>query len=91
MSDAAVQKQWCVYILRCGDGTLYTGITNDLDARTAAHNVGKGAKYTARRAPVRVVYSEPAQGRSEASKREYVVKQLSRVEKIALIKGEHGV
>lgn len=85
MSDAAAQKQWCVYILRCGDGTLYTGITNNLDARVVAHNAGKGAKYTKTRRPVTAVYSEPSEGRSGASKREYAVKRLTRAEKMQLL------
>jgi len=76
---------WHVYILRCGDGTLYTGIARDLAKRVAVHNSGKGAKYTARRLPVKLTYSEEAENRSAASKREYAIKQLSRSEKLALI------
>ncbi len=78
-------NKWCVYILRCADGSLYTGITNDLDKRIKAHNDGLGAKYTKPRRPVKLAYQEPAANRSAASKREYVVKQLSRIEKLALI------
>tara|TARA_R110002020_G_scaffold200217_2_gene402324 strand:- start:527 stop:769 length:243 start_codon:yes stop_codon:yes gene_type:complete len=76
---------WHVYILRCGDDTLYTGIARDLEKRVAVHNSGKGAKYTARRLPVKLTYSEEAENRSAASKREYAIKQLSRAEKLALI------
>lgn len=78
-------KQWIVYIVRCKDDTLYTGITNDLAKRLKAHNNGTGARYTKNRGPVELVYSEPAADRSAASKREYAVKQLSRAEKLDLI------
>lgn len=81
-------KQWCVYIVRCKDSTLYTGITNDLVKRLQAHDNGTGAKYTKKRGPVELVYSEPAADRSAASKREYVIKQLSRAEKLDLIAGD---
>lgn len=76
---------WCVYILRCSDNTLYTGITNNLEKRIAAHNSGKGAKYTKSRRPVKLVYSENCADRSAASKREYAIKQLRRAEKEKLI------
>ncbi len=79
-------NKWCVYILHCADGSLYTGITNNLDKRVKAHNDGLGAKYTKPRRPVKLAYQEVAADRSAASKREYVVKQLSRAEKQALIK-----
>ena len=74
-----------VYLLRCADDTLYTGSTNDLDARELAHNTGRGARYTAGRRPVRVVYSETHESRSAALRREYQLKRLSRAEKEALI------
>ena len=80
-------NKWCVYIVRCADGTLYTGITNNLDKRLQAHNNGAGAKYTKNRRPIVLVYSEAAADRSTASKREYVIKQLSRTQKLALISG----
>lgn len=73
------------YILRCADGTLYTGWTNDLDHRLAAHNEGKGAKYTKTRLPVELVYFEEFDTKQEAMSREYYIKQLSRTEKIKLI------
>lgn len=79
------EKEWHVYILRCSDGTLYTGISNDLDRRIGEHNKGMGAKYTKGRGPVRLVYQESADNRSEASKRELEIKSLTRSEKLMLI------
>ena len=78
-------KQWYVYILRCSDGTLYTGSTDDVARRAQVHNSGKGAKYTRCRIPVEVVYSEVCESYSAALKREYAIKQLSRKEKLKLI------
>ena len=75
---------WWVYILRCGDGTLYTGITDDLSRRLAAHRAGKGAKYTRGRGPLAVAYLEEQPDRSAASKREWAIKRLARAEKEAL-------
>lgn len=75
-----------VYILRCADGTLYTGWTNDLDRRLAAHSAGRGAKYTRARLPVELVYSETLPTREEAMSREWHIKHLPREEKLALIK-----
>lgn len=74
-----------VYILRCRDGTLYTGSTNDVDRRAAVHNSGKGAKYTRDRTPVEVVYREACADKSAALRREHEIKQLARAEKLALI------
>lgn len=81
------QAPWQVYILRCADGSLYTGIARDLERRVAEHNGagGAGASYTRSRRPVRLVYSEGADNRSAASRREYEIKQLSREDKLALI------
>ena len=78
---------WQVYIARCIDGTLYTGIARDVDKRIAEHNAdkGAGANYTRARRPVVLVYQETAADRSTASKREYQIKQLSRAEKLALV------
>lgn len=76
---------WFIYILRCADGSLYTGVTNDLDKRLAAHNAAKGAKYTVARLPVELVWSETASDRGVALRREYEIKQLPRIEKIHLI------
>ena len=78
-------KQWCVYILRCGDDTLYTGATDDFEKRLAAHRSGKGAKYTRGRAPLEPVYLEQCADMSAALKREYAIKQLTRAQKLALI------
>jgi len=80
-----VGPQWCLYILRCADGSLYTGITNDLATRLDLHNRGKGAKYTRGRTPVELTYTEPCADRSSASKREYAVKRLSLEQKLRLI------
>ncbi|MBF9297405.1 MULTISPECIES: GIY-YIG nuclease family protein [Mammaliicoccus] len=74
------------YILECKDQTLYTGYTTDLDRRLKVHNEGKGAKYTKVRRPVKLVYHETFDNKSEALKREYALKQLSRKQKLALIK-----
>ena len=73
------------YILECADGTLYTGWTNDLDKRLAAHNAGKGGKYTRTRRPVKMVYAEAHEDKRHAMQREYRIKQLSRTEKLALL------
>ena len=78
---------WYVYLLRCGDGTLYTGVTTDLTRRVTAHNSGKGAKYTRGRQPLELVYRESCENHSQALKREWEVKQLTRQEKEALIAG----
>ena len=75
-----------VYIVQCKDDTLYTGWTNHLDARIQAHNDGKGAKYTKARRPVRLVYFEEFETKQEAMKREYEIKQLSRQQKLELVK-----
>ena len=69
-------SDWHVYILRCADGTLYTGIATDVDARLAVHNAGKGAKYTRGRLPVALVYRETAETHSTALKRELAIKRL---------------
>lgn len=73
------------YILKCADGTLYTGWTNDLDRRLAAHNAGKGGKYTRSRRPVSLIYYETYDTKEEAMRREWAIKQLSREEKLELI------
>ena len=74
-----------MYILRCYDGSLYTGWTTDLEHRVKAHNEGKGAKYTRSRRPVQLVYHEEFGTKSEALKREAAIKRLSREEKLTLI------
>ena len=78
-------NDWSVYMLRCADDTLYTGIAKDLSARLATHNAGKGAKYTRARRPVHLVWSEAAEDRSAATKREIAIKKLNRARKLALI------
>lgn len=78
-------KKWFVYILRCGDGTLYTGMTDDVFRRVQIHNSGKGAKYTRGRTPVEAVYTEECESYSAALKREYAIKRLTRQQKMALI------
>lgn len=80
-----METSWYLYILQCGDGSLYTGITTDVDKRFAQHQCGKGAKYTRGRGPLTVVYRESCGGHSAALKREYYIKTLSRDEKLAMI------
>ncbi len=78
-------RDWFVYLARCRDGTLYAGITTDLEARIAAHNTGKGAAYTRARLPVVLVYAEPAGDRSAALRREAAIKRMSRTDKLRLV------
>ena len=80
-----MEKKWYLYILRCGDGSLYTGITTDVPARLEAHRCGKGAKYTRGRTPLELVYRETCGTHSHALKRELEIKKLSRQEKQLLI------
>lgn len=75
---------WYVYMLRCADGTLYTGITDNVDKRLAAHRAGRGAKYTRGRGPLELVYCEQQADKSSALRREIAIKRLSRAEKLAL-------
>lgn len=74
------------YILKCRDGSLYTGWTTDLERRLKEHNSGKGAKYTKSRRPVMLVYYETFDTKEEAMKREYAIKQLRRKDKLKLMK-----
>jgi putative endonuclease len=76
---------WFVYVLRCRDGTLYTGVTTDTGKRTLEHNRGTGARYTRARRPVRLVYVETAADRAAAQRRESEIKRMRRGEKQALI------
>lgn len=76
------------YIIRCSDGTLYTGYTNDLEQRLVKHNNGKGAKFTRGKGPVELVYFETFQSKSQAMVREAEIKKLKRAEKLKLISGE---
>lgn len=77
---------WRVYMVRCADDSLYTGCTNDLARRVAAHNAGKGARYTRSRGPVKVVWSVRVKDKSAALSREWKVKQLTRAEKLVLVR-----
>lgn len=76
---------WRVYILKCGDGSLYTGATNDPERRLQQHSTGRGSRYTRSRLPVSVVYEEAAADRGAALRREAALKRLSRAEKLALV------
>ena len=80
-----MEQTWKLYILRCRDGSLYTGITTDVEKRYAAHNTGKGAKYTRGRRPLELVYEEECGDHSAALKRELEIKAMTREEKIKLI------
>ena len=79
--------EWYVYLLRCGDGTLYTGSTDDVEKRLAAHRAGKGAKYTRGRGPLELAYFEQLPDKSAALRREYEIKQMTRQEKLRLCQG----
>ena len=82
---------WYVYMLRCGDGSLYTGVTDSVERRLAAHRSGKGAKYTRGRGPLELAYTEEVPDRSAALRREYQIKSLSRSEKERLVQeGQKG-
>lgn len=74
-----------VYVVRCADGTFYTGYARDPTARQRAHNAGRGAKYTAGRRPVTLVYTEAFETRGDALRREYELKQLKRIDKARLV------
>jgi predicted GIY-YIG superfamily endonuclease len=76
---------WYVYMLRCGDGTLYTGVTDNVERRLAAHRSGRGAKYTRGRGPLELVYQEQVPDKSAALRREYQIKRLPKQEKEGLI------
>ncbi|HNV84256.1 MAG TPA: GIY-YIG nuclease family protein [Arenimonas sp.] len=86
--DKAPAKSWCVYLLECRDGSFYTGITNQLAKRYAAHESGKAARYTRSHPPVRLIGSLPCIDRSQASIKEYQIKQLSRTRKLAMFMKE---
>lgn len=82
---------WTVYILLCGDGSLYTGITNALDARLARHNAGRGAKYTRARLPVALAWSRGRQQPTDARRIERAIKGLTRAEKLRLVEGDRAL
>jgi putative endonuclease len=79
--------RWFVYILRCADQTLYTGITNDIERRVSEHNRGAGAKYTRGRTPVELVFVESTSNRSEALRRENAIKRMKLAQKQKIISG----
>lgn len=79
-------KRWVVYMLRCHDGSLYTGVTNDLQRRVETHRAGKGAKYTRSRLPVKLVWWCPAMDKAHAQRMEVEIKSMKRDEKLQLIK-----
>ena len=81
------KRRWLVYLLRCRDGSLYTGITNDLPKRLKAHAAGKASRYTRSRLPIQLAYTEPQRSHSLALKREAAIKKLSRRQKDDLIGG----
>lgn len=81
---------WQVYVVRCRDGSLYTGITRNIPKRMTAHNGGVGAKYTRSRLPVELAYSESVSDKSAALRREAAIKSLSRAEKMLLIENYSG-
>jgi len=85
MKDMKEAKTWFVYILRCSDDTLYTGISNDVPRRYNQHNAGTASKYTRARLPVKLLYREVQPDKSSALKREWAIKKLSRKEKESLI------
>lgn len=84
VDPTASEAAWSVYLLRCGDGTLYCGIAKDVEARLAQHREGKGARYTKGRGPLEVVYREACLSQSEALKREMGIKRMGREEKLTL-------
>jgi putative endonuclease len=81
---------WFVYVVRCRDGSLYTGISTDVEARVVRHNDGSGARYTRSRRPVRLLYVERKRNRSFALRREADIKSLSRAQKLDLIGGQRA-
>ena len=83
-------ESWFVYLLRCNDDSIYCGITNDLEKRLEKHNSGKGAKYTRSRIPSVIVYSEKKENKSEAAKREYEIKKMTRKQKLEIISSSPG-
>lgn len=85
-SSKKSKPTWYLYIILCGDGTLYTGITTDIEQRVSAHECGKGAKYTRGRGPLKLVYKEMHKNRSKASQREAAIKRMNKTEKLELIK-----
>lgn len=85
---SSLEEKWYVYILRCADNTLYTGITNHPERRLKAHNAGTASKYTRSRRPVSIVYQEDVDSKGEALRRELQIKGMSRQKKEALIQSQ---
>ena len=77
-----MKKQWCVYLLECGDGSFYTGVTTDIDARMKAHSEGKGSKYVYKKGFRKLLRVKLCKNKSDACKREYIIKKLPRAEKL---------
>ncbi len=86
-----METEGYTYMLRCADGSLYTGWTTDLEKRLAAHQSGRGAKYTRSRRPVALVWYAACASRREAMRLEYALKRLPRAKKLALVKGEYSL
>ncbi|MDO8536519.1 MAG: GIY-YIG nuclease family protein [Candidatus Omnitrophota bacterium] len=84
-----MSAMWYVYMIKCSDGSLYTGVTTDIERRMNEHNSGKGASYTRVRTPVRLVHHESRPDRSKALKREAEIKRWPRSKKLTLIKKDH--
>jgi predicted GIY-YIG superfamily endonuclease len=84
------RKDWTVYILRCGDGSLYTGIAKDVQARVKQHSEGRGATYTRTRLPVTLLYQQEGLTHSEALMREAQIKAMPRTKKEEIVSNEHG-
>ncbi|HUI94054.1 MAG TPA: GIY-YIG nuclease family protein [Chitinivibrionales bacterium] len=91
MKYKKIKQAWFVYILECGDGTFYTGITNNLEGRIRAHRSGRGAKYTRGRLPLKLVCSISCRNKSTALKKEYAVKRHSKKDKLAMIRTSSSV
>ncbi len=87
MAADPASSQWHVYVVRCADATLYTGVAKDLHARIAQHNAGRGAKYTKSRRPVTLVYQEAVANRGAALRREHEIKRLAPQAKRVLVSG----
>ena len=85
MVSEDTNSNWVLYILKCSDQTLYTGITNNLEIRLLAHQMGKGAKYTRGRSPLELIHVESFYSKSDAAKREAAIKKLTRANKLKLI------
>jgi putative endonuclease len=91
LTKLEVADRWFAYFLSCADGSLYCGCTNDLNRRVAAHNAGKGARYTRSRLPVTLVWKKGVEGRSQALSLEATLKGLSRAQKLQLVRQRRHV